>query len=500
MDKDKLSPVTPENGSIRRPTPSFVRLRGSHSSNLDIVAMRRPRNDDDDPVPDDDPPPGDPPPDDPPPDPPPPGVSTPDLAIQVLTCQPPELNSRIVSSVRQAIAPNADVRTACINQKQCIAVWLRPALNSRDSAARDNGLAQLDLLAPRETLVFFINSSLIRRLAFDAWNKQPRRIDGDGNEDPNGPVHLTGFSVDLESPNKVVTRIDGFDERPWPDVNFQLKITDTLEATDSGLNCPSERNLDVDTSWLNFLTVIFSLALPPLGLVFLIERIIVGRKEAPDGEAGAGCAALNMIPTKILIPGGQKVHATYRRVDVSSGGIFAGGFVEIIPRSPEVTISGATNISIVEGLSTVSANYTLHTDDLRPPFDDPGVIKTMARAAGIGENSPFASRPSIVWSGDGIAQRPKAETTAFQFNTSGAHAGDVLMRRVAVRVVDSDGLSASAEALVRIHVTPAESDGGGDDDDDFPPVCRIKPWLPQCQEPMLRASASRRTKQPAAKS
>jgi hypothetical protein len=45
---------------------------------------------------------------------------------------------------------------------------------------------------------------------------------------------------------------------------------------------------------------------------------------------------------------------------------------------------------------------------------------------------------------------------------------------VAVRVTDRDGLTARSEALVRIHVT--------DPDDDIPPICRKKPWLPQCQE------------------
>ena len=486
MTKDRTSTdgENSESAGISRPTPPFVRLRGSHSSNLEIVAMRRPRNDDDDPVPDDDPPP-------PPPDPPPPGISTPDLAIQVLTCLDPQLNDRIVSSVRQAIAANADVRTACINQKQCIGVWLRPAVNRRDSQARDNGLAALNLLRPGETVVFFINASLVRRMAFEAWDKQPKRVDGDGNQDPNGPVHLTGFSVSLESPNRVVTRIDGFDERPWPDVSFQLSITDTLQATDDGLDCQSERDLDVDTSWLNFLTVVFTLALPPLGLVFLIERIIVGMKDAPHGDAGVGCAALGMIPKKILIPGGQKVVATYDRVDVSNGGIFAGGFVEVLPRSPEVFINGATNISVAEGSLTASANYTLHTDDLRPPFESAGVVKALARV-GTDGTTPFTTRPRIEWSGDGVPLRPKAETTSFQFDTSGAQAGTVLMKRVAVLVVDSDGLRASAEILVRIHVIPPQNE-----DDDFPLVCRTKPWLPQCQEPMLRAASSRRTKQPA---
>jgi hypothetical protein len=73
----------------------------------------------------------------------------------------------------------------------------------------------------------------------------------------------------------------------------------------------------------------------------------------------------------------------------------------------------------------------------------------------------------------------------------------VVTHRVAVRVTDVDGLAAETALIVSIHVVPA-------DDDDFPPVCKNKPWLPQCQEPMARLRGGRtphpdkkRTPQPA---
>ncbi len=72
-----------------------------------------------------------------------------------------------------------------------------------------------------------------------------------------------------------------------------------------------------------------------------------------------------------------------------------------------------------------------------------------------------------------------------QLNLSGAQVGQVLTRRVAVRVTDADGLVDTAELLMRIHITPVE-------DDDFPPICRVKPWLPQCQEPLERVAGLRR--------
>jgi len=180
------------------------------------------------------------------------------------------------------------------------------------------------------------------------------------------------------------------------------------------------------------------------------------------------------------------VVASYSRAEVSTAGIIAGGSVDIVPRSPEVTILGPTLLAVEEEEAFVIATYGLHTDDLRPPFHEEIVAANVtfaARVPGPGGTTP--PRPRIVWSGDGTPLRPSAEVTQFRFNTTGTHAGQILTRRVAVLVVDADGLSASAELFVRIHITPI----GGDDD--FPPVCKNKPWLPQCKEPMARLSSER---------
>ncbi len=456
MEKNEEAAQTgiPEDASITNPSRPLVRLRGSYSSQQAIRAVPRPllRRDGD----------GEPP---PPPPPPPPPVSTPDLALQISFCLPAELNDAIVSAVRQALDPNADVRTACVNGTQRVGIWLRPFVNDQDNQARNRGLQRLNIIGAGETLAFFINSALIRRQALDGWNAAPKRLNGDGDPDSNGPIHLTGFSLSFESPNRVVTRIDGFDERPWPDVDFQITITETLSLSGGQVHCDSQRDLNVDTSWLNFLTGLFLIVLPPLGIVFLVERIIVGSADAPDTDAGAGCGAAALIPQEILIPGGQKVVTSYSRLEVSGGGIFAGGTFAVIPRSPEVTIVGPIQISVVEGTASLIRSYSLRTEDLRPPLQ-------------------------IAWSGDGSALRPTEETTGFRFNLTGAQVGQVLTRRVAVRVTDADSLTGSAELIVRIHVTPEPEDDG------FPPVCRIKPWLPQCQEPLARAASLRRRERP----
>jgi hypothetical protein len=459
MNEPTAPPGITEEPSISNPERPLVRLRGSHSSTQPIEALRpalrtalRPI-DDDDPLPHD-------PPDLPPP---PPAVSTPDLGLQISFCLPPNLVDGLVAAVKSAIDPNADVRTACVNGSQHVGIWLRPSVSEADNQARGRGLDRLNILHAGETLAFFINAGLIRRQAIDGWNAAPKRRDGSGNPDPNGPVHLTGFSVDFQSPNRIVTRITGFDERPWPDVDFTLTATDTFSVSGGQVHVDSARDLDVDTSWLNFLTGLFLVVLPPLGVVFLVERIIVGSKDAPDIDAGAGAGAAAMIPVEILIPGGQKVVASYSRVEVSSGGVFAGGTFEVIARTPEVSISGPTLISIVEGTAAVSRAYRANMDDLRPPLQ-------------------------ISWSGDGLPLNQGQESSSFRFNLSGAQVGQVLSKRVAVQVTDADGLSGSAQLVAQIHITP-------EDDGDFPPVCKVKPWLPQCKEPLAKAASLRRMEQ-----
>ncbi len=115
----------PDDASIANPSRPLVRLRGSFSSVQPLQAgLRRRRDDDGDPLPEDPPE---------PPLPPPPPVSTPDLAIQLSLCLPIELNDGIVAAVRQALAPDADVRTTCINGSQRIGVWLRPFVNEQDN-------------------------------------------------------------------------------------------------------------------------------------------------------------------------------------------------------------------------------------------------------------------------------------------------------------------------------------------------------------------------------
>lgn len=444
--KDSQEPVIPTDALITNPASALPRLRGSHSSKQPLEAAPNLRRKDNG---------GDGPPDDPPPPPPPPpSVSVPDLALQFSPCLPDALRDGAVAAVRAAIDPNADVRSLCLNGSERIGIWLRPFVSQDDNQARDRGMRNLSLLMVGETLAFFVNASLIYRRAVDSWNAQPKRLNAGNNPDPNGPIHLTSFSLSFESPNRVVTKIGGFDERPWPDVDFTVTITDTLSLSSGVVGCESVPTLDTDTSWLNFLTGLFLIVLPPLGAVFLVERIIVGGADTPHTGAGAGCGAAALIPREILIPLGRKVVASYQRLNVSTGGIFAGGSFDVVARTPQVFLEGPSQISVTEGTASVLRAYGIVTEDLRPALQ-------------------------IHWSGDGFPTNQGADSTGFRFNLGNTQAGQVLTRRVSVRVTDADGLAAEADRVVSIHVVPG-------DDGDFPPVCKTKPWLPQCKASMAR--------------
>lgn len=133
MKSDEEAPAgIPDDASISNPSRPFVRLRGSLSSPQPLLAPRlRPRDDDDgDPFPDDEPPP------------PPPPVSTPDLGLQISFCLPADMNTSLVTAVREALGSNADVRTACINNSQRIGVWLRPVVNAEDNQSQEPGLGK----------------------------------------------------------------------------------------------------------------------------------------------------------------------------------------------------------------------------------------------------------------------------------------------------------------------------------------------------------------------
>jgi hypothetical protein len=430
---------------------SGARLSGSHP-----IALR-PRDDEDEPPdPDEEPPP------------PPPPVSVPDLGVQIKDirgsqpeCASAEDRARLVAAVREAVAgrfPNADVRATCIPagdpaaNTETIGIWTRPAVGSSASEARDRGLARLQLLDGPEVFAIFVNAGFIRRFADETFAAMPKRLDGEGRADSDGPVHLTELSVSFDSPSRVITTIRGYDERPWPDVNFTLTVTDTLSAQSFALACSSEQHLDTDSGWLQAITGALALAsffspwFLPAFAFFVYQTVQVLSAEPPD-QGGVGRAVLQLLPAEIPVPGGQKLTFLYSRVEVTGGGLFAGGSYLPTARQPTVSIVGPTPL-------VADVNQGFVTGMFRALHDD------------------FRGTPSCIWSG-GTPNNQGSRVTSIRFSTGGAGVGSSVVRQLTVNVTDADGLTAQSTRTIQIRVTDMN-------DDDIPPICRAKPWM--CDE------------------
>ncbi len=378
--------------------------------------------------------------------PPPPPVSVPDVAIQLLICLSEDKRSRLLAAIRDTFGPNADIRTTCSRANERIGIWFEPLSPRADSESRDRGLERLQLLRPVELFAIAINSGSIRSAALNFWNTQvPKEFNADLQADSDGPIHLTGFSVSFESPNRVITRIDGFDERPWPDVDFSFVITDRLSILGDQIHCDSSSDLQADTGFLNFLTgilagittVVFGLAgalgfLPALPtLFFLTEAIVAGTYEPSGGLGGnfaIGCSAALLFPRKILVSGGRKFIFFYSRVEVNPGGIYAGGYFSERLRDPSVSIAGPTRVEALPRARSVARRYPIVTEEMVPPLQ-------------------------VNWSAEGRVVSPTAQSSTIVFDIpTGAEDGTVLQKRIAVRVTDTDRIAVGKNLLVTIEV------------------------------------------------
>lgn len=457
-------PVEDDAPRIAPPAATTVSLRGSHP----MPAVRR-RRDGDLPDPDGEAP---------SPEPPaPPAVSVPDFALQFLGPPPSEQDQlEIVEDLRRALGSQSDIRLRADIGSTRIAIWLRtpPVLTADVNQARERGVAQLDLVRKGEGFGFFLNVGLVRRIAFDAWLRAPKRLDAEGRPDANGPINLTAFALDFVAPNRVVMRVDGFDERPWPDVNFTVVTTDTITASAGTLVAETDTDLIVDRDQhlaLGFLLSLAGIVGPTplffLGAVFVVQGLIVTLAPDPDLGQGAGARALELVPKEIMIPDGFKYIPYYTRGEVSGGGIFAGGVADRVQRTPTLTIQGERDIAIPEGASEITRTFQIIPEDLRPTL-------------------------TVRWSADGAVRAPTSAATAIRFAVGNAKPGEVLGRRVAVRVRDEDGLEADAHILVRLHVRRPEQE-----DDGLPAICRLRPWLPQCQVPLARLAEREEFSRPA---
>jgi hypothetical protein len=136
-------------------------------------------------------------------------------------------------------------------------------------------------------------------------------------------------------------------------------------------------------------------------------------------------------------------------MNVVNAGIFTGGTYLPTPREPALAITGPLQIAADSNAASVSKPFSFQTTDLR-------------------------NANSVQWSGDASFSNASANRVVVTFDLTGVPDNVVVMRDVSVQVTDSDGVSATGTVSVEIH----RSNFG---EPRIPPICRVKPWLPQCR-------------------
>jgi hypothetical protein len=373
---------------------------------------------------------------------------------------------RIAGAVRSQFSrllSNAEVQVPpCVNKVLTVVVWSSVNSDPCIQKARERGLRQLRLTSASNNFGFFLNRTLIVQQALRAFSIAPKQLDeGNGAPSPFGAIHLTGLTVEFAGPNKVRTKITGYDERPWPDVNFTLTITDTLL---DNRECTTTSKVTTDESaWiaalnaalLGCLSVIIPVVLPLTLFVLFNDLDAVINQPDNSGEGGVGCRALELVPPEIPLPDHKKLVPTYGNARVTSGGLFVPAVIlGTSDRQPAARLLGPTKLNVSENMGATFDFFEVATSDTF------GTV-------------------SVNWSGGpGVTiESPTQRRTRITFARGNRNAGSPsFTRTIRATVADQDGFTQTVTKEVEIFVL---------EKDTLPPKCRAKPWLPDCKPGQL---------------
>lgn len=392
-------------------------------------------------------------------------IDTPDIGIQLnlaavnKNCPSEADLRRIERALLQQISrfrlPDPEVRAKCSNRVISIGIWpTRTGAGTCADTAREAALRNFSLLQG-QVFGFFLNASLITRLAARAFDAAPKHLSSKGFADPNGPIHLTRLLVVFRPDNKIDTIINGYDDRPWPDVGFSVTISDTIADNASCVTTVTEDLSDRDLIFAG-LSILFLGGLSffvPLVIPATFFAIFTGLdavRNMPDGpeEGGVGCKILQTVPQEVPLPAGKKLIANYFRTKVTQGGLFLSGIVVEEDRQPEVRIVGPSRLVVFEDSLETQAIYRVRGSDT------------------------FGSLTARWNSVGSVIDSPNATVTRIHFPRRNRRAGATFERTINVTVADEDGAQLNASRTVTITVV---------EPDDISPVCRNKPWLDICQ-------------------
>jgi hypothetical protein len=322
-------------------------------------------------------------------------VTVPDICLQLRdpdTTHPPcptgEDRATVEQAIRDAIEadfPGAYVDSACVGagepagESAAFGIWVAPPaqLSQEQRDAMRAALSQPIGRAPGQSTAFFLSARCFERLADKAWATLPKQLDDKGIAQLDGPIHLTRLKVEMLPPATIVTTIDGYDERPLPDVSFSILIFEAFAREGLVISTKPVQRLepnpgmnDILAGALLMASLTFTLWLLPLFALAVYQSVQIRRADAPD-RGGVGSAVVErFMPTSIAVPGGNKRAIVYSGdVSVTYKGMFAGGSIlGEQPRTPVVSLAGPTEIKAHMGQGTVFGHYRADVQDLRGPL------------------------------------------------------------------------------------------------------------------------------------
>jgi hypothetical protein len=306
-------------------------------------------------------------------------------------------------------------------------VWFAAPGDQEELLARERGLTHVSVLAGGQNYGIFLSRGLLQRGLRRALENLPsKRLDTAGNFDPGGPIHVTDVSLELLPPDKIRTMIHGFDDRPVPDVDFRIIVTDTLSVENNRVVCAdTRRHFDADGG---LLAVLSALSAPTaLMWFFLAERVAVEILGAAPAATPVDCWVQALVPISIPISGGRKFTLFWRTARVTHAGLevaSAGVAFEFGPRSPALDVLGPRIVVDRRGLGVVRSTYRTRMVDMRGPV-------------------------RVEWFLDGHLLPGDDDLLArtINFRTTPGRTEVIELR---VRVVDADGLAAGDRLAVTV--------------------------------------------------
>jgi hypothetical protein len=386
----------------------------------------------------------------------------PDIGIQIRDVRPgmpPCLGPVDLATFRDNLAtalmsefPGAYIDSACVganpaDQATAFGVWLTPPASEEERQTFHRGLTELGGRKPNQTISFFLNARLFRRLTAKAWSDPGmyKRLDDNGIPQLDGSVHLKDLDISMRPPDTLVTTITGYDDRPVPDADFTITLAETykVDQFDGRLGHTSEQTLDIDTWFHDAVAAALALtvfawswmALPFMLAAYQTVKLHQAEDEGVAARKGAGSTVTDhfLLPA-IPIPDKKKLPISYvGNVEVTEYGLFAGGLLlPEVPRTPSLALVGPSSIRANVGQGMVNGHYHVEVDDLLGPV-------------------------TYTWTSDGevIGQGAKV---VVRFSTPPS--GQSQLSHVGVTATDSDGMVVAETRRVSVATASQQGLGG----------------------------------------